>query len=195
VRRMIRLAAAGVVASLAVLPTLAAAQNPNGPPPGRGRGMGPNQQLGRLVAQQLGLSDSQVSRLQESDRRFGERLRALNDDERQSRQALREILCSGDTTRAGDVARLLDQLSDSQRQRLQLYEEEQRDLATFLTPYQRARFVGIREQLQMRLDPGVRGGGGRGPGGRMGPRPGGRQGAPEQPDPCVLGARGARRGG
>jgi hypothetical protein len=123
---------------------------------------------------------------------------------------MRNLLCSGDTTRGAELSRALDQMTDVQKRRLQLMEEQQKELSSFLTPYQRARFMGGREMIA-----GAMGGGGRGGrGGRMGPPPdgqgrgqggpppdgppmqGGRQGGP--PDICAAppgGARGAGRRG
>jgi Spy/CpxP family protein refolding chaperone len=42
-------------------------------------------------------------------------------------------------------------LLDVQRQRLELQQKEQTELSEFLTPEQRARYIGMMEQLRRRI--------------------------------------------
>jgi hypothetical protein len=108
--------------------------------------------------------------------------------ERQVRAGIREELDLADTTRQAQVARLLDQMLVIQRQRLDLIEAEQKELATFMTPQQRARYFGMQEQIRRRVEEmreqGGRGappgGGVRRPGGVLGP-PGGAPGGTRPP--------------
>ena len=135
------------------------------------------QRMDQLIRRRLGLTDAQAQRLAATTRRFEERRVALFGQERDARAALREHLESGDSTRGPQVAALLDRLLQVQRARLDLVEQEQRELAAFLTPIQRAQFLGLEEQMRARMEsirgrplgpppPGQRGL----PGGRM-PRP------------------------
>jgi hypothetical protein len=50
------------------------------------------------------------------------------------------------------VDRLLQQLVDVQKRRVQLMEAEQRDLATVMSPLQRAKFMALQEQIRRRLE-------------------------------------------
>ena len=142
------------------------------------------QRMDQLIRRRLGLTDAQAQRLAATTRRFEERRVALFGQEREARAALREHLESGDSTRGPQVAVLLDRVLQVQRARLDLVEQEQRELAAFLTPIQRAQFLGLEEQMRARMEsirgrpldpppPGQRGL----PGGRR-PRPP----EPSQPD-------------
>jgi Spy/CpxP family protein refolding chaperone len=204
-----RLSAAALVAvaAIALAPATSDAQRGGRGNPlrggGPGQGMSPEQRLLQILRDRLELTDAQVERFRETNLRFRERRLRLGMEERQTRGAMRDLICSGDTTRGADMARLLDQWQDVGRRRLDLESEEQKDLATFLSPYQRAKYIGFEEQLARLLDGrgGGRGGppppdgfrdgrGGRGGRGGDGPPagggPGGRGGPPPliSPDGC-----------
>ena len=74
------------------------------------------------------------------------------------------------------VAELLDTVLRLQRSRLELVEREQRELATFLTPVQRARYQAFVDFVQRRMDDMD------GRGGARGGQPGG-QGRGKRPPP------------
>ena len=105
-----------------------------------------------VVRAQLGLTDEQARRLAATNQRLDGRRRALVNQEREARASLRVQLDRGDSANAAQVSTLLDRMLQLQRSRLELMEEEQRDLATFLTPVQRARFLGLQEQVRQRLE-------------------------------------------
>ncbi|MEX2181007.1 MAG: hypothetical protein WD771_03140 [Gemmatimonadaceae bacterium] len=107
--------------------------------------------MGQMLTTQLGLSDDQVRRLQATNRQFEGQRRALFAEERNARMRLREELQRGDSTRQAEVATLLDGMMQVQRKRLDLIEAEQKELATFLTPVQRARLFGMEEQIRQRM--------------------------------------------
>jgi uncharacterized protein YlxW (UPF0749 family) len=50
------------------------------------------------------------------------------------------------------IAQQLDTLLQLERQRIDLLESEQKELATFLTPLQRAKYQALQEQLRRRLE-------------------------------------------
>ena len=131
------------------------------------------ERLAEVVKRRLNLNESQMQQLgQVNDRFERERMRLLR-DERVARQALRVEVLAGDSADQPKVAKLLDQLLVIQRQRLDLTEREQRELAGFMTPTQRAMYFGIQDQLRRRLEelreqrqqrrPGAPPGGGRRP--------------------------------
>ena len=136
-----------------------------GPPPGTGRDSLEARvrvRMGQMVRTQLGLTDPQMRQLMASNRRFEVRRRELLEQEREVRNGLRDELASRDTTRNAQVGVLLERMLSVQRQRIELLEAEQKDLAAFLTPIQRARYFGIEEQVRRRVeemnDQGVRDG-------------------------------------
>lgn len=104
--------------------------------------------MSQILKNQLGLSDPQVRQLQQTNRRFEGRRRALLQQERGVRGELRQAIEANDSTRVGP---LLDQMFALQRSRLDLTEAEQKELATFLTPLQRARLFGMEEQIRRRM--------------------------------------------
>ena len=155
--------------------TVAAAQRPGGSPPPRGeleaelrRG------FARVVRQRVGLSDDQMRRLGPITQKHATERARIQLDEREARMELGRILrdtVAADTTR---IVSLMAKLLDVQKRRVQLMEQEQRDLATIMTPVQRARFLGLQEQLRRQMEERRRGRGEGfgGPPPRRGPPPG-----------------------
>lgn len=144
--------------------------------------------MATMLRNQIGLNDEQIRRLQQTNRRFEGQRRELFNAERRVRGELRAALESRDSTQDARVAPLLDRTIQLQRQRLDLLEAEQKELATFLTPTQRARLYGLEEQMRRRMQemrdsrPGD--GPRRGVPGAPGVRPGGPPGAgPRRPPP------------
>lgn len=103
-----------------------------------------------MLRTQVGLDDEQIRRLQATNRRFEGQRRELFNRERRVRSDLRAALAS-DSARDARIAPLLDMTIQLQRRRLDLLEAEQKELATFLTPTQRARLYGMEEQMRRRM--------------------------------------------
>lgn len=144
------------------------------------------QRMAEVVRRQLGLTNDQMRKLGETNGRFEVQRRDLLTRERDVRMDLRDEMESGDTTRQAQVARLLDQMLVVQRQRTDQLEAEQKELATFLTPIQRAKYFAMEEQIRRRVmemrERGMRppaGGPQRRPGGTA--APGGRPGSVSGP--------------
>lgn len=106
----------------------------------------------QVVRNRLGLSDSQMVQLMATNRRFADRRRALAGREAEVRQALRQEMRPGVAGDQHRVSALMDSLFALQRDRLNLAEEEQRDLAAYLTPVQRVQFYALQEALRKRLE-------------------------------------------
>ena len=150
------------------------------------------ERITQVARQRLGLTDAQAEKLGQSNAKYADRRRTLMEQEREVRMTLRDEMIAGDSSRQRQIGELLDRTMKVQRQRVDLLEEEQRELATFLTPLQRASYFGLEEQLrqrmqQMRAD--GRAGGFGGPGGR-----GGRM-RPNGPPPDGMGPDGPPPGG
>jgi hypothetical protein len=107
--------------------------------------------LALAVRQRLNLNDQQAARLMDVNRKFGEDRLRLARDEIRIRRELRQSIDGRDSARSPGTARLLDELLDAQRQRLDLQQKEQSALSEFLTPEQRARYIGMMEQLRRRI--------------------------------------------
>lgn len=110
------------------------------------------ERLAQIVQRRLNLDAAQMRRLGDVNGRFEqERMRLLR-DERQVRQALRAEVLAGDSANQTRVAELLDRALKIQHQRLDLTEREQRELAQFMTPRQRAMYFGIQDDLRRRME-------------------------------------------
>jgi periplasmic protein CpxP/Spy len=59
---------------------------------------------------------------------------------------------AGDAADQTKVAGLLDRALQIQRDRLDVTQREQRELAAFMSPVQRAMYVGIQDDLRRRLE-------------------------------------------
>jgi hypothetical protein len=108
------------------------------------------ERFGAMVKQRLQLTDSQVVRLGETNRRFEEQRRLLMQQERDVRMSLRDELLAEQQGRGSQerIGSLLDRAIRVQRQRAELLETEQRELARFMNPTQRAKLLGMQEQLR-----------------------------------------------
>ncbi len=130
------------------------------------------QRFAQMLRNRLGLTDAQMQKVAEINARYGERRRTLLEQERDIRMSLREEIVAADTSRQNQVADLLDRMIKAQRQRIDVMEAEQRELAGVMTPLQRAQYIGLEEQIRQRVE-GIRGQGGRLGPGRPGANPGG----------------------
>lgn len=164
---------------LALVPPVLSAQEPGPPPPQERDALEARLRvrMAEVVKRQVGLNDDQMRRLGATNRRFESQRLDLMARERDIRRDLRDEIESGDTTRSAQVSRLLEQMLQVQRQRLELLEAEQKELATFMSPHQRARYFGLEEQMRRRVEEMRDQQGGRPPaGGARRPPPMGRPG-------------------
>ena len=116
--------------------------------------------LWQIAQRQIGFTDEQMTRLQQTSRRFDGRRRALAVEERTLRATLRRELLSetkidgavtGDADQAV-VASALDRVHEVQRERADLQIEEQRAFSAFMTPVQRARYAALQEHVRRRVE-------------------------------------------
>lgn len=108
----------------------------------------------QMLRTQLGLTDEQLRQLQATNQRFDGERRRLMLEERRARVDLRAAMSRRDSVDQARIGALLDATLRLQRERLDLLEREQRELATFLTPRQRAQLFGLEEQLRRRMQDG-----------------------------------------
>src|SRR5688572_14227218 len=110
------------------------------------------QRMASVVQQQLGLSGEQMRRLGEVNRGMEAQRRLLNQQERDLRIELRGEVMRGDSANQDRVARLVDQLIDVQRRRIDLLSREQKALSGFMTPTQRAQYLALQDQVRRRME-------------------------------------------
>jgi protein CpxP len=101
-----------------------------------------------IVKQRLQLSDDQHVKLRAIASRTEEARRGLRRDELTARTALRREMMAGERAGEARVAELLEQMPMLERRKLELMETEQREMAKFLSPLQRARYFGLQDELR-----------------------------------------------
>jgi Spy/CpxP family protein refolding chaperone len=142
--------------SLAWLLSLASTATSLRAQPGRGGGRDLEQRVRQRMAAEvkarLELTDDQLSKLTATNRKFDEQRRQLFSQEREIRQGLREEVRKANAADQARVSQLIDRALDVQRRRIELTSQEQRDLATYLTPVQRAKYLGLQEAVRRRME-------------------------------------------
>ena len=113
------------------------------------------QRMAAVTRQRLGLNDSQMTQLEQSNARFAPQLTQLIANERETRRQLRLELTSPNPNQQ-HVSTLIDQTITLQKQRVALVEAEQKDLARFMTPVQRAQYVALQTEFRRRAQEMVR---------------------------------------
>lgn len=108
--------------------------------------------LANLLKTQLGLTDEGMRQLSEVNQRFDRQRRDMNRREMTTRRALRAEVLKLDSADAGRIEQLLADQFRIERERIDLTEAEQRELSKFLTPVQRARYLGVQEQIRREMD-------------------------------------------
>jgi protein CpxP len=107
--------------------------------------------MAEVMKRQLSLTDDQSRKLRALSQRLEPRRRALVAEEREVRIALRAQITAGDSAPEAAVTALIDRMLKVQRGRVELLESEQQELAAFLTPIQRAKYLGLEEQMRLRV--------------------------------------------
>ena len=108
------------------------------------------EQSAKLAQQKLGLTDAQLVQLEQSNARFAPQQNQLVMQERETRRQLRLEMTAGDQANQQHVSDLLDNTMRLQKQRIARVEAEQKDLARFLTPVQRAGYLALQAQFRNR---------------------------------------------
>lgn len=109
-----------------------------------------------IVRTRLALSDEQVTQLRAVSTRMEATRRELRREEMTVRTELRRQLLATDTPDESRIAELLDQMPKLERRRIDMLDQEQRELARFLQPSQRARYFALQDELRRNLQEGQR---------------------------------------
>ena len=137
--------------------------------------------LDARLKRDLKLSDAQSTQLRATMGKFEVRRRQLLQDERSTRMALRKELQRGDSASDERVAPMIAGMLELQRRRVALVEDEQQELARFLTPVQRARYLALQENLRRKMQQGARERSNRQDARKRGERPSGERPSGERP--------------
>ena len=153
-----------LVAMLVVTPLANGAAQGGEPQGGRQRQGGPGRmnreqmeqnfraQLASLLKTQLGLNEDGMRQLSEVNQRFDRQRRELVRREMMTRRGMREEALRGDSANGARIDQLMADQFKIDRERIDLTEAEQRELAKFLTPVQRAKYLGVQEQIRRQMD-------------------------------------------
>ena len=107
------------------------------------------ERVAKLAQSRLGLTDAQMTQLEQSTARFGPQLNQVMTQERETRRELRQQMTASQPNQQR-VSELLDASLRLQKQRIAIIEAEQKDLARFMTPVQRARYIALQQQFRRR---------------------------------------------
>ena len=107
--------------------------------------------LAVAVRRQLSLDDQKMQKLKETDAKFDPERRNLTREEREARQTLKAAMEDSTSPDQSKIDASMKRVLAIQHRRVELLEAEQRDLATFLTPKQRAQYFAIRERVMRRM--------------------------------------------
>jgi periplasmic protein CpxP/Spy len=108
------------------------------------------QRAAALTQQKLGLTDAQLTQLEQTNARYEPRLSNLLSQERETRRQLRLEMSSGNKANQQHVSNLIDTSISLQKQRIAIVEAEQKDLARFMSPTQRAGYLALQAQVRRR---------------------------------------------
>ena len=108
------------------------------------------QRVAQRIQQDLKLSPDQMQRLRATVGTYAGRRRDLEARQRDLRQALGGQLRPGIAAAPDSVARLADELLDVRVRYTESFREEQRELARYLDPVQRAKLMLLRDRLTNR---------------------------------------------
>jgi Spy/CpxP family protein refolding chaperone len=103
------------------------------------------------IREVLGLTDDQATKLKATAQHFREQRRGIMEHEREITRALRVELRPGVAANADSVRKLLDAREQDAAALGQLRRDENRDLAGYLSPVQRAQLQLMRAQRRARF--------------------------------------------
>lgn len=148
-----------ILLSLAVLlaPALAAQQRDSVRAPGDTAEAGRlrreiEQRFSNRVQEELKLTPDQTTKLRASQERFGTRRRTLIQQQMERRRALQDQMQPGMAPTSQDTVRkLMDGLQGGRAEMVKIDQDENREMAGYLSPVQQARFQQMREQFIRRV--------------------------------------------
>ena len=106
----------------------------------------------RVVRERVGLNDDQMRRLQPITQKYEQQRRQIQMQERQTRMSLQAAMRDEQAADPKQLEQHLQALVDVHKQRAALIEAEQRELAEFMTPVQRVKFMALQEQVRRNLE-------------------------------------------
>ena len=109
------------------------------------------QRFNDRVKQELNLNADQATKLRDTQERFGTRRRAVMQQQVERRRALDGQMRPGIPANADSVNKLMDGMRTGRAEMVRIDQDEDREMAGYLTPVQRAQFLRMRERLMQRV--------------------------------------------
>jgi hypothetical protein len=106
----------------------------------------------RVVRNRVELTDAQMAKLGPISKRYEQQRRQLQIEERDTRMSLRQTLRDESTADTAQVSKMLRTLVELQQRRSHVLAAEQIELATIMSPIQRAKYMAMQEQIRRRLE-------------------------------------------
>ena len=103
-----------------------------------------------MVRVRVAPTEEQFARMREVETKHERERREIRMSDGKARVELRTQLAAS-TVNEQRISELLDQIAKMERQRLDLMEREQRELAKFLSPSQRARYLAMQDELRRNM--------------------------------------------
>lgn len=107
--------------------------------------------FGAQVKEQLGLTDVQAAKMKETTATWFLKRRDLEGQEQRARQAMAAQLRPGVAANRDSVAKLIDKMLAIRITYAESFRQEDRELAAYLDPVQRAQYLVMRERLLERV--------------------------------------------
>ena len=104
------------------------------------------------VQQELKLTPDQTTKLRATQERFGTRRRTLMQQQMQRRQGLESQMQPGVAANSDSVRKLMDGMRAGRAEMLKIEQDEDQEMAGYMTPVQRARYQQMREHLMRRVN-------------------------------------------
>ena len=108
------------------------------------------ERVAKLTQDRVGLTDAQMAKLEVANAKFAPQLAQVAAQERETRRQLRQEMTATGQPNQQKVSDLLDASIRLQKQRISIVESEQKELARFMTPVQRARYIALQQQFRRR---------------------------------------------
>jgi len=103
------------------------------------------------VQQDLKLSPDQATKLRATQERFGTRRRSLMQQQMQRRRALEDQMQPGVAANSDSVRKLMDGIRGGRAEMFKMEQDEDQEMASYLSPVQRARYQQMRERFIQRV--------------------------------------------
>ena len=108
--------------------------------------------IGAMLKERLSLTDEQLTQLEEVTKKLDRDRRSVRSEEYRLRSTMRAQLLAGDSASNDTIALLLERMPRLERRKIDLMEAEQKELAQFLSPLQRARYVALQDEIRRNMD-------------------------------------------